>query len=80
MSEENQFPFEPGEVVQLNSGGPMMTVEAAQDGAVTCKWFDTNWMLLTSDFPAECLSARPEARSGVRPQASRYGAGRVGAL
>jgi uncharacterized protein YodC (DUF2158 family) len=32
--------FKPGDVVQLNSGGPKMTVEAAQsDGSLRCVWF-----------------------------------------
>jgi len=32
--------FKPGDVVQLNSGGPKMTVVAAQsDGTLRCIWF-----------------------------------------
>ena len=32
--------FKPGDVVQLNSGGPKMTVEAVQsDGSLRCVWF-----------------------------------------
>ena len=32
--------FKPGDVVQLNSGGPRMTVVAVQsDGTLRCIWF-----------------------------------------
>jgi len=32
--------FKPGDVVQLNSGGPKMTVAAVQsDGTLRCVWF-----------------------------------------
>jgi uncharacterized protein YodC (DUF2158 family) len=32
--------FKPGDVVQLNSGGPKMTVVAVQsDGTLRCVWF-----------------------------------------
>ena len=32
--------FKPGDVVQLNSGGPKMTVVAVQsDGTLSCVWF-----------------------------------------
>lgn len=39
MSEEN--PWKPGDVVQVKSGGPSMTV-AGEDivGKVICEWFD----------------------------------------
>ena len=37
---EMDLDFEPGDVVQLNSGGPKMTVEAVQsDGTLRCVWF-----------------------------------------
>ncbi len=29
-----------GDVVQLKSGGPAMTVEGERDGQTWCKWFD----------------------------------------
>ena len=32
--------FKPGDVVQLNSGGPKMTLESVQnDGTLRCVWF-----------------------------------------
>lgn len=34
-------PFAPGDVVQLKSGGPQMTVELIDDtGMVACTWMD----------------------------------------
>ena len=37
---EMDLKFKPGDVVQLNSGGPRMTVVAVQsDGTLRCVWF-----------------------------------------
>src|SRR6476619_3370688 len=37
---EMDLNFKPGDVVQLNSGGPRMTVVAVQsDGTLRCNWF-----------------------------------------
>ena len=37
---EMDLDFKPGDVVQLNCGGPKMTVEAVQsDGILRCVWF-----------------------------------------
>jgi uncharacterized protein YodC (DUF2158 family) len=32
--------FQEGDVVQLKSGGPKMTVEGYEDGLVVCVWFE----------------------------------------
>lgn len=32
--------FQVGDVVQLKSGGPRMTVEAVDEGLVDCVWFE----------------------------------------
>lgn len=32
--------FQDGDVVQLKSGGPQMTVEGYEDGLVVCVWFE----------------------------------------
>jgi uncharacterized protein YodC (DUF2158 family) len=32
--------FQEGDVVQLKSGGPRMTVEGYEDGLVVCVWFE----------------------------------------
>lgn len=38
----NDTKFQIGDVVTLNSGGPLMTVETEEDsqGFVKCKWFN----------------------------------------
>lgn len=32
--------FQEGDVVQMKSGGPKMTVEGYEDGLVVCVWFE----------------------------------------
>lgn len=32
--------FNPGDVVQLKSGGPSMTIESVNDGIALCVWFE----------------------------------------
>jgi len=34
--------FQEGDLVQLKSGGPRMTVEGYEDGLVVCVWFEGN--------------------------------------
>lgn len=34
--------FEVGNVVQLKSGGPKMTVDGYEDGLVVCVWFEND--------------------------------------
>jgi uncharacterized protein YodC (DUF2158 family) len=47
MADQNAIEFASGDVVQLKSGGPRMTVERigkdtrTQDDAVFCAWFET---------------------------------------
>ena len=46
--------MQPGDVVQLKSGGPLMTVHAINQGGVVCTWFDkTNHK--TATFPETTL-------------------------
>jgi uncharacterized protein YodC (DUF2158 family) len=47
--------FEVGSVVQLKSGGPLMTVKAITGREVTCTWFDDDNKLQSATFPAEVL-------------------------
>lgn len=43
--------FKPGDVVQVKSGGPKMTVDVViKDGEVTCVWFDDQGNLLRDYF------------------------------
>jgi uncharacterized protein YodC (DUF2158 family) len=39
-----------GDVVQLKSGGPLMTVSDIEDEDVYCNWFDKNNKLVSSSF------------------------------
>lgn len=32
--------MQPGDVVQLRSGGPFMTIRHVEDNLVTCEWFE----------------------------------------
>lgn len=57
--------FQPGNVVRLKSGGPLMTVEqVGQDAAgrdrVWCKWFDKNSNPQTETFPPETIQLDDE--------------------
>ena len=45
-----------GDVVQLKSGGPTMTIEDIDDsGNVRCKWFDRDQTLHTESFKLDML-------------------------
>ena len=47
--------FEIGDVVQLRSGGPRMTVQGlVSDGDVVCQWFEGN-AIHEKSFPKEAL-------------------------
>ena len=58
----NKFTYDLGDVVQLNSGGPEMTV-VARDGrrGARCAWVGENGQLRYDSFPDACLklSGRP---------------------
>jgi uncharacterized protein YodC (DUF2158 family) len=53
--------FQPGDVVQLVSGGPPMTVTAVVgDGeGVACRWFTAAGQLKADDFPPAALTRMP---------------------
>jgi uncharacterized protein YodC (DUF2158 family) len=34
--------FKPGDVVQVKSGGPSMTIASIEGGQALCQWFDKN--------------------------------------
>jgi uncharacterized protein YodC (DUF2158 family) len=46
--------MQPGSLVLLKSGGPLMTVQSVDQSGVTCTWFDKN-NLKTMKFPAVTL-------------------------
>ena len=48
--------FEIGDVVQLRSGGPKMTVHGViSDGDLVCEWFETDVVHHEENFPNEAL-------------------------
>jgi uncharacterized protein YodC (DUF2158 family) len=47
--------FKPGDVVQLKSGGPLLTVSIVSGPAVTCEWFDDRQQVLVRAFGAVSL-------------------------
>lgn len=59
MGLKKESAFEAGDVVQLPSGGPLMTVtdsrELTKRDYVFCVWFDKEDHLQHTDFPAEIL-------------------------
>ncbi len=51
-----QKPFEPGDVVQLKSGGPMMTVSESPDSYyVKCSWFGPDNRIIVQPLAIVCL-------------------------
>ncbi len=62
----DQSLIEVGTVVQIRSGGPVMTVIAIEAPATAvCKWYDLIWN--TERFPVAALRAVPEPAEGTRP-------------
>jgi uncharacterized protein YodC (DUF2158 family) len=53
MPDENKFAV--GDVVQLNSGGPQMTVEEVKGTVVSCVWFDAKQEQKKATFQAALL-------------------------
>lgn len=47
-NEKNEYDI--GNMVRLNSGGPLMTIEEIDDEVITCRWFDTDNNLHSSQF------------------------------
>ena len=56
--------FEIGNVVQLRSGGPKMTVHGVvSDGDVVCQWFEGN-VVHEESFPREALQKVEPIKAG----------------
>jgi len=49
--------MQPGDVVQLKSGGPIMTVQEVKPAGVVCTWFDEKHNLKTAAFPEAMLDS-----------------------
>ena len=47
-----------GDIVQLKSGGPLMTITDIEDGYAYCKWFDKNNEVKNESFPTESLEVK----------------------
>ncbi|MNP38093.1 hypothetical protein D3C76_1315840 [compost metagenome] len=63
--------FQKGELVILNSGGPVMTVRDVDDDIsegysvqVTCDWFDTAGLHHIATFNAEMIEKEDRRRPG----------------
>jgi uncharacterized protein YodC (DUF2158 family) len=48
-----------GDVVQLKSGGPLMTVEAVSEDNVTCVWNDKEDQILTQTYNRRIFKTAP---------------------
>lgn len=46
--------FKVGDVVQLKSGGPVMTITYIDGGKAVCEWFDNNTPA-SSTYPVEAI-------------------------
>lgn len=57
MGEGEVSPFNVGDVVQLKTGGPKMTVEAVDGNGVKCAWFS-----LAASFHADSAAAATRER------------------
>jgi uncharacterized protein YodC (DUF2158 family) len=55
--------MKPGDVVQLKSGAPLMTVIAINQAGVVCTWFDKN-NHKTATFPETTLELYDENNAG----------------
>jgi uncharacterized protein YodC (DUF2158 family) len=51
--------FKPGDIVNLKSSGPEMTVASVRDGIVNCIWFDGKRDKRKA-FPVETLQKKPK--------------------
>ncbi len=58
-----------GDVVQLNSGGPKMTVSHVDERQAVCRFFDGQGELDNSTFPIECL--KPAGKPAKTKTSSR---------
>jgi uncharacterized protein YodC (DUF2158 family) len=47
--------IKPGDVVQLKSGGPLMTVLAVNNGEAFCSWFDSKSEAKQGGYPLIAL-------------------------
>jgi len=55
-ADEEKLAFAVGDVVQLKSGGPKMTVTGSYSLYVRCNYFDNDGRLFDSNFPPDALN------------------------
>jgi len=71
MSDTQEFSV--GDVVQMRSGGPFMTVREAKPESVACAWFDAQNMEHEAEFKPEMLMKPvPQPASSRRGIRSPY--------
>jgi uncharacterized protein YodC (DUF2158 family) len=56
--------MQPGDIVQLKSGGPLMTIQSVDHTGITCTWFDDKHNLKTAEFLASMLEPYDEESPG----------------
>lgn len=59
----NEQPFAVGDIVQLKSNGPRMTVTGVEGQTVYCTWFSPAGKQ-SGDFPAGALVKPPDPKPG----------------
>ena len=64
--------FQVGEVVQLQSGGPLMTITSTSVGPerailFCCTWFDKDNKEQSGSYPAEALKPAPKKATRMFP-------------
>jgi uncharacterized protein YodC (DUF2158 family) len=70
-NEVDSSSFKDGDIVELRSGGPAMTVERAISAStVKCVWFDGSGSLKRDQFAASSLKA---AARGAKAKAASWG-------
>ena len=70
LEDTNPFGYQTGQLVQLKSGGPEMTVEGlAYNGKVQCTWFDNNMLVTARFMPGSLIPVQASAKD--KPSKSR---------
>jgi uncharacterized protein YodC (DUF2158 family) len=68
--------FRTGDVVQLKSGGPSLTVLEVKGEAVTCIWFDSTLHVQQATFGGELLTEPVRKPAAGTPARAPAGPGR----
>jgi len=75
--------FAIGELVELKSGGPNMTVTSISKSpdradVFVCQWIDKDHRAQTGTYPAEALVREPAKKPGPKPPPPPLPSGRTG--